>query len=333
MEHLSALERGDAPWSGFYAARRAAFGALALTGPHASPADAPAMPAPDVRDAAAQALKAGDMDRLADLAEALIAAETPTAPAAVRTADGESAPTPDNSRSEVQAVVFSPETLARARQLGLAARHLEPRFDLASLRRYAWRPLFDEAGAGGADQLPLPAGMPDNLRDGVTMFVLHPVVNSGGARYLPRFLAEDVLVEDHPDVVDGQPPPGGELLTRLRLPRRHGLSRVAIEQALLMHGARILEDDLGLDPRLARLVCIPSDVYVRLGEAEGWGRQPFWTHFDGYVVARDGRLRALAGGDVRFGGLYDIVAVTRNYDSERLVARFAVVPRAGMAAW
>ena len=38
-----------------------------------------------------------------------------------------------------------------------------------------------------------------------------------------------------------------------------------------MHGARILEKELGLDPRVFRLVCIPPDVYVRLGEAEGWG--------------------------------------------------------------
>jgi hypothetical protein len=47
----------------------------------------------------------------------------------------------------------------------------------------------------------------------------------------------------------------------------------------------------------------------------------------------DGRLRALAGGHVQFGGLYDLLGVSRDYDSERLFARFAVVRRERMAAW
>ena len=66
------------------------------------------------------------------------------------------------------------------------------------------------------------------------------------------------------------------------------------------------------------------------------GRRPFWTRFDGYLIRTDeGRLRllALAGGDVRFGGLYDLLGVGREYDSDRLVARFAVVHRERMVAW
>jgi hypothetical protein len=38
----------------------------------------------------------------------------------------------------------------------------------------------------------------------------------------------------------------------------------------------------------------------------------------------DGRLRALAGGEARF---------SRDYDSDRVMARFAVVPREHMSAW
>ena len=91
-------------------------------------------------------------------------------------------------------------------------------------------------------------------------------------------------------------------------------------------------EELGLDPRAFRLVCIPSDVYLRLGEAQGWGRQPFWTHFDGYLVMADGRLQALVGGDVRFGGLYDLLGVGRDYPN-RLLTRFAVVHRQRMVAW
>jgi hypothetical protein len=165
------------------------------------------------------------------------------------------------------------------------------------------------------------------------MFVTHPLVNSGGARYLPTLVAEDVLVEDLPDPPDGQPLAASELVKSLGLPGRRGVPRSAIEQALRVHGARILEKDLGVDPRVFRLVCIPSDVYFRLAETEGWGRQPFWTHFDGYLVMGDGRLRALAGGDVRFGGPSDLVAVGRDYDADRLVTRFAVVQRARMVAW
>ena len=76
-----------------------------------------------------------------------------------------------------------------------------------------------------------------------------------------------------------------------------------------------------------------ADVQRRLGEAEGWGRQPFWTHFDGYLVMADGRLRALAGSNVQFGGLYDLLGLSRDYDSDRLFARFAVVRRERMVAW
>jgi hypothetical protein len=114
------------------------------------------------------------------------------------------------------------------------------------------------------------------------------------------------------------------------------LTREAIERALLTHGTRVVEKDLGLDPRVFRLVCIPSDVHFRLGEAEGWGRQSCWTHFDGYLIRTvedRPRLQALVGGDMRYGGLYDLLGVSRDYDSDRLIARFAVVHRERMVAW
>jgi hypothetical protein len=132
---------------------------------------------------------------------------------------------------------------------------------------------------------------------------------------------------------EGEQPPASEVLAALGLPGRRGVSRMAIEEALLAHGAGLLQKELGLDPRVFRLVCVPPDVHLRLGEAEGWGRQPFWTHFDGYLVMADGRLRALAGGDARFGGLYDLVGLSREYDSDRVMARFAVVRRERMVAW
>ncbi len=60
------------------------------------------------------------------------------------------------------------------------------------------------------------------------------------------------------------------------------------------------------------------------------------TMFDGYLirtVAGQVRLQALVGGDARYGGLYDLLGVGRDYDSDRLIARFAVVHRERMVAW
>jgi hypothetical protein len=332
---LETLERADVAWNAFYGARRRAFQERPQTG---AELDTVGISSPtDALKAARQALKAGDLKRLAGLAGAQVAAGTPSESSAVPHAANVGADRRDDEpRRQLQAVAYSSEALARARHLGLTSRHLEPRMELASLRRYAWTPSSDEHGNSAATQVPLPSGAPEGLRDGLAMFAIHPLVNSGGARYLPSLVAEDVLVEDFPDPADGQTPAASELLKSLRLPGRRGLPRIAIEQALLMHGARILEKELGLDPRVFRLVCIPPDVYVRVGEAEGWGRQPFWTHFDGYLirtVTGQVRLQALAGGDVRYGGLYELLAVGRDYDSDRLLARFAVVQRARMVAW
>ena len=336
VELLGTLERADGAWNDFYAARRRAFQARPQTASDMFQPDAATSSPTDALEAARQALKAGDMNRLAALADALSAAGSQSGSSSSHAASAGSAAAAGEPGQGLQPVAHSSETLARARHLGLAPRHLEPRMELASLRQYAWTPLSDERGNSGAAQLRLPSGMPEGLRDGLAVFMIHPLVNSGGARYLPSLVAEDVLVEDFADPVDGQTPPASELVKSLGLSGRRGLPRIMIEQALLMHGARILENELGLDPHVFRLVCIPPDVYVRLGEAEGWGRQPFWTHFDGYLIRTvhgQVRLQALAGGDVRYGGLYDLLAVGRDYDSDHLLARFAVVQRARMVAW
>jgi hypothetical protein len=330
VEHLTALALADAPWKSFYEDRRAALRALALT---VSERPEPAAASVDPRAAAERALKSGDMTGLAKLADTLMAAVTPG-----KRAPGSSRPTarqdPTSEKPSTNLLTtYSDATLQGARRLGLAARLLESRAELASLRQYAWTPLFaDESGRLKAKQLPLPAGTPEALRERLEMLVIHPLVNSGGARHLPTLVAEDVLVEDFPDPQEGEQPPASELLAALRLPGRSGLPRITIEQALLAHGATLLEKELSLDPRVFRLVCIPPDIHLRLGEAEGWGRQPFWTHFDGYLVMADGRLRALAGGDVRYGGLYDLLGIGRDYDTDRVMARFAVVRRARMVA-
>ncbi len=335
LELLGTLERADVAWKDFYAGRCGTFEAQRLRTSEPDTETAISSPAETV-EAARRALRAGDMTRLAVLADALSTVGTPGGSSSSDAARIGSAPAEGEPRQELQRVAYSTETLARARHLGLASRHLEPRVEVASLRRYAWTPLSEAPGDSSATRPPLPSGTPDALYEGLEMFKIHPLVNSGGARYLPSLVAEEILVEDFPDPADGETAPESELVKSLGLPGRRALPRIAIEQALLMHGARILEKELGLDPRVFRLVCIPPDVYVRVGAAEGWGRQPYWTHFDGYLIRTVGgqmRLQALAGGDVRYGGLYQLLGVARDYDSDRLFARFAVVQRARMVAW
>jgi hypothetical protein len=331
VKQLTALEQTDAPWKEFYLGRRAALQALGLTTSEETTTEAVSL---DPREAAERALKTGDMKGLAKLAETLMAVVAPQKGRPVsHISTAPSTPAPERPSTDLL-TDYSGDTLKGARRLGLAARRLESRVELASLRRYVWNPLVaDESGRIGAKRVPLPAGTPEAFRERFEMLMIHPIVNSGGARHLPTLVAEDALVEDFPDPKEGEKPPASELLAALRLSSRYELPRTAIEQALLTRGADVLEKELGLDPRVFRLVCIPPDIHLRLGEAERWGRQPFWTHFDGYLVMADGRLRALAGGDVRYGGLYDLVGVSRDYDSDRVMARFAVVRRERMVAW
>src|SRR4030095_1289915 len=122
----------------FYGARRRAFQEGPQTGAELE-TDATSSPA-DATESGRQALKAGDMKRLAAFADALIAAGTPGESVVSHTANVEAARIEDETHRELQPVAYSTETLARARHLGLTSRHLEPRMELASLRRYAWTP-------------------------------------------------------------------------------------------------------------------------------------------------------------------------------------------------
>lgn len=161
-------------------------------------------------------------------------------------------------------------------------------------------------------------------------FIQQIFINSGGARYLPRISAETALVEDFPENAAADSP--SKLLSSLRLPHRTGLARTEIENALMRFGAQILADQLNLDPIEFRLVCIPYDLYMRLGRERGWGQWRHWTHFDGYGVVQANRLRALVGGDGRFGGVTDLVSISRTDARDNVYARFAVVRRARMVA-
>jgi hypothetical protein len=164
------------------------------------------------------------------------------------------------------------------------------------------------------------------LLETTSMFLLHPFVNSGGVRYFPLFPdREFVLLEEFPE--DAVPAEPSELLTALGLTRRAGLSRDEIETRLWERGAVVLGERLGLDPAKFRLVCIPYDLYARIGRDRGWGKQPRWTHVDGYQLLKGGRLRALVAGDARFGGLFDLCSISLEDEREGVLARFAVIHR------
>ena len=115
----------------------------------------------------------------------------------------------------------------------------------------------------------------------------------------------------------------------MRLAKRGGVSRAEIESALMRFAPDVLQK-IGLDPVEFRVVCIPYDLYARFGHSHGIGKWPHWTHFDGYQVMAGNRLRALAGGDGRFGGLYDLVSISLTDARDRVYARFAIVRRARM---
>lgn len=147
VEQLTTLEQSDVLWKDFYAGRRTAFQTRAPIAVDPAPSGGPGATSADgVREAAAQALKAGDMKRLAELADlmptvtAAASGATPSRPAA----KSDAIQTSRQAGRDLGAS-WSSDTVAHARELGLAARHLESRAELAALRQYAWSPASDES--------------------------------------------------------------------------------------------------------------------------------------------------------------------------------------------
>jgi hypothetical protein len=238
-------------------------------------------------------------------------------------------------------VPFPPQVIERARELGLVEARPEPLAELATVREVLYThvdqpvpfdPDMEREGvlrARAQAELELPADL--DTEEGRVLagqFIQQIFLNSGGARYLPPDAAETVLLEDFGEDESADAP--SKLLTALGLTQRSGRSRAEIESALMRCGAEILENAVGLDPSEFRLVCIPYDLYTRFGRDRGFGKWPHWTHFDGYQVMGGNRLRALVGGDSRFGGLLDLVSISPSDARDGVYARFAVVRRARM---
>ena len=323
---LIRLERDDRDEGPFYGARRSCFQTLALGNPPIERAPIGPDPA-SLEDEAARALDRKDLDWLARLAQRMQASPTQSPIAAKCPPLGGAAF--DLARPWLE------EAHDRARRLGLIPVQADIDSGSAEYLRCCcvWLPtvpdrpldLGTKARHACTCRHACPPSVGAALKDTLDLLIAHPFVNSAGERYLPGFAAERLLVENFPE---GEPlPPGGGLSELLGLQRRTAISRLDLEARLLHRGPEIVRDALGLEPRDFRLVCIPFDVYSRLAALYGWGLGTRWTHFDGYQVWKGGRLRALVGGDVRYGGRHHICSIGVDDARDEVVVRLAVVRR------
>lgn len=341
LEKLRTLTEVDEAHAAFYESRRGYFTGLVFA-PRRGAAEASAGKGRDeLEQLAAQAAQRGDMAQLNRYAREILALQDKEAKAGGSKSTSAAGATAFYQCPVDLAAPLPDGVAERARSLGLALARTEPLPQAAPLLEYisklVWQvdlstgqnehegalraaAVIDESGLG------FPPEVSDSLKVLVVQFLRNLFINSGGARYLEPYRAEAVLIEDFPE--NEEPPAEGELLSALHLPHRRALARQEIDEALLQWGPAVVAERLQLDPLEFRLVCIPRDLYSRFGRDRGWGQQPQWTHFDGYQVLRSGVLRALVGGDVRYGGLADLVSIAVNDRRESVIARFAVIRRA-----
>jgi len=333
VQTLNVLMDKDEEWRAFYQQRLGIFKSLTIS--DASVDDEEQfVPEVVLEEEAEEALESGNLDRLEQLAEKIL-----------ETKQGDGQPSDEQLLADKHQhpddflYPFASEVIERAAQCGLTHYRVEENSqEYAPLSHFAWHPTFSDAEDREPHVLQVPdipfdEDVPEALKARIQLFAVHPFINSSGVRFLPHMVAEDVLVEDFPEPQQGDDLPAGKVLTALGLRQRNQLDRATIEAALLAHGNSFVEQELGLDPRQFKLVCIPADLHLRLGQEKGWGQQQIWTHFDGYMLMQGAGRRALVGGDVRYGGIYDLLGISRNYSSDRIIARFAVVQRKRLAVW
>jgi hypothetical protein len=334
---LTELARDDPTARDLYASRQKSIGAVTVPGAATAPGAAPsaAQPVGNVEQQALQALERGDAAALRGLADSMLGAKTES-----RAPGGEKVATARGRivTPGVLAEAFPEASVPRAKALGLEcveAKLASPEV-AASIAEFmeqhapgASAAAFDRARDGVARvtvaaEVAVPRDVAALFAETISLFALHLYVNSAGVRYVPVLAPREVLlVESHPEGEEPVTP----LLRELGLERRRAVSRDEIEAALRKNGARVLSEHLGFDPRAFRIVCVPPDVYMRIGRERGWGKREEWTHFDGYQVLSGGRLRALVGGNARFGGLADLVSISRDDGRENTVVRLAVIHR------
>jgi hypothetical protein len=327
VQRLERLSQADSQWKEFYLVRLKLFKNLIL---HTDKREnqTPEEPVSVLEEEAIEALEDNNLAQLEHLAAKILDESTTQKKLTPAELYNKKHTPPEDYHFD-----FTRETLVAASKLGLQSFSVPSRYtEYAPLSRFAWNPTYsnvqnNQHSVLQVPDIPLPKGTPQGMKSRLQLFAIHPFINSAGVRYLPTMLAEDSLVEDFPEPEAGSELSTSGLIQALGLKQRNLLNRKQIETALAEKGHNILLNDLGLDPTQFKIVCIPPDLHLRIGQDRGWGQQKIWTHFDGYMIMSDSNKRALAGGDVRYGGIYDLLGLSINYDSERVIARFAVVQR------
>jgi hypothetical protein len=328
-KQLKDLQEKDPSYEKLYRSRLEAFSSIPLADGKDGTSVTNTMDETELRQEAEQALKSGDMVRLEKVAALLL--EKKNAYMKTEAENGPSAPSAKESHPN-RIVQFSEKTISNAAHLGLIPARLDESEEYAYLYRFAFHPGFgenpDKVWKKVENSKMLSSfDISDALKRHVELFGNHTIVNSGGSRYFPDFVAENCLVEDFPELPKDGDYGESELLLRLGLENRRGLSRKIIERAVFEKGHAIIKKELGLEPESFCLVCIPLDIFLRLGLSRGWGKQELWTHFDGYEISHKGKVSALVGGDARFGGVYDLVGIGREYESNHVIVRLAIIQR------
>lgn len=331
---LRDLARDDPSARALYEGRLHALEGLELRGATTQVADEPTSKAAPVEQQALAALERGDTKALRALADSMLgprsdaqpgAAKAPAARArmTVPAVLGEPLPGPAIERGAAFGLERVETTLATPAVAAAITDFVERHALGASLTTYDRSRDGVARLAIAAEDAKVPPEVAQVFSETIALFALHQYVNSAGLRYAPLPAPREiVLVEAHAEGDDAKT----ALLDELGLETRRALSRDTIESRLRQHGARIVEA-LGLDPLAFRLVCIPPDLFVRIGRTRNWGQRPEWTHLDGYQVLSGGRLRALVGGHSRFGGLFDLCSIGHDDARENTTARFSVIRR------
>jgi hypothetical protein len=334
---LTELARDDAEGRALYAGRQQALEGLTLPGaPASGGAPRAETSTANAEQQALQALEAGDAATLQRLAEAMLGrkagapsaegAGTPSAHAAIAVPTVLGEPLPEACVAPAKALGLERvETVLGSPGLATAVGDFMARYALG-----ASPAVHDRATEGvarvavAAEEVSIPPELAAIFAETIGLFALHVFVNSAGVRYVPVPAPREALLLETQAEGDETVTP---LLRELGFEQRRGLSRDDIEDRLHKNAARVLGEQLKLDPLGFRIVCVPPDVYVRFGRERGWGQRPEWTHFDGYQVMKSGRLRALMGGNSKFGGLFDLASISSDDARDNTVVRLAVIRR------
>jgi hypothetical protein len=329
------LERDDPEAHDLYASRKKALEAITVASGPTPEAKTGTVSAANVEMQAMEALERGDASALRNLAESMLgrraaaqpgAESTPTAHAAIAVPAVLGEPLPEACLPAAQALGLERiETTLVTPGVAAAVTSFIERYALGASPAVHDRSTEGVARvAVAAEEIDIPPEVAAIFAETISLFALNVFVNSAGVRYVPLPAPREVLLlETHADGDETVTP----LLRELGLDRRRCLSRDDIEDRLHASAARVLGERLGLDPLAFRIVCVPPDVYMRVGRDRGWGTRPEWTHFDGYQVMKSGNLRALVGGNSKFGGLFDLCSISRDDARDNTFVRFAVIRR------